>query len=318
MSLLHPSGRCREAFCDRRPSWMNRAAIAIVVIVPLLIRGALASDVTSGPASGTLVLVGGGDRDYAMFRHFVELAGGREARLVIVPTAASSRIDYDYSNHRTARYARDELHMKHVDVVHTHNRETANSAEFVRPIQHADAVWFTGGRQWRLADAYLNTQTETEFRDVLKRGGVIGGSSAGATIQGSFLVRGDTRGSRILIGDHQHGFGFIRNSAIDQHIVPRKREPDLIRILNDPEQKMDRKINRSALLGIGIDEATAIVVKRNEFEVVGRPGGVVLVYDPNRWTSSMTTAERYLTLTPGSRYNLKKRTVIASDTQTSP
>lgn len=288
------------------------SSIAIAILVAFLTADTTsAADVTTGPESGTLVLVGGGDRDNSMFRHFVRLAGGRSARLVIVPTAASSRVNYDYINHRTARYAREELKMKHVVVAHTHNCMAANSVDFVRPIQDADALWFTGGRQWRLADAYLGTLAEKSFRNVLKRGGVIGGSSAGASIQGSFLVRGDTKGSRILIGDHQQGFGFIRNSAIDQHLIPRRRQHDLIRILSDPDQKMDQAINRNALLGIGIDEATAIVVKENEFEVIGRPDGVVLVYDPTRWTSSTADDDRYLTLSPRSRYDLKRRTVIA-------
>lgn len=285
---------------------------AVVLLVAFLTADtAFAADLTTGPESGTLVLVGGGDRDYAMFREFIRLAGGTSVRLVIVPTAASSRQDYDYIHHRTVRYAQEELKMEQVVVTHTHDRATAGRAEFVRPIQDADALWFTGGRQWRLADAYLGTQAEVEFRNVLKRGGVIGGSSAGASIQGSFLVRGDTKGSRILIGDHQQGFGFIRNAAIDQHIVPRRRQHDLIRILSDPDQKMDQTINRSALLGIGIDEATAIVVKANQFEVIGRPDGVVLVYDPTTWTSSTADNDRYLTLSPGSRYDLKRRTVIA-------
>jgi len=63
---------------------------------------------------------------------------------------------------------------------------------FVAPLQNANAVWFGGGRQWRLVDSYKNTKTEIMIGKVLERGGVVGGSSAGATIQGSYLARGDT------------------------------------------------------------------------------------------------------------------------------
>lgn len=287
-------------------------------VVLLLISSFLcASEKTTGPEKGTLVIVGGGDRDSAMFRHFVELAGGKEAKLVVIPTASSVDPDYDYLGHRSAKYAREELAMTNVTVVHSHDRAVTDTTGFVAPIREADAVWFTGGRQWRIADAYLGTLAETEIRNVLRRGGVIGGSSAGASIQGSFLVRGDTKGSRILIGDHQRGFGFIRNSAIDQHVIPRKRQAGLIEVLTDPHQKMDKSINREALLGIGIDEATAIVVRKNEFEVVGRQNGVVLIYDPTRWKSPAPDSDKfltqepgYLTLKPGAKYNMETRVVL--------
>ena len=112
-------------------------------------------------------------------------------------------------------------------------------------------VWFTGGRQWRLADSYLGTKVEEELWALLGRGGVIGGSSAGATIQGSYLARGDTKTNTIMMGDHDEGFGFLKNTAIDQHLLRRNRQFDLIEIIEAwPE-----------LLGIGIDENTAIVVQ---------------------------------------------------------
>src|SRR4030095_8855657 len=79
---------------------------------------------------------------------------------------------------------------KNVAVLHTRDRNVANSTTFVEPLLKARGVWIDGGRQWRLADAYLGTRTQTELQNVLARGGVIGGSSAGATIQGSYMVRG--------------------------------------------------------------------------------------------------------------------------------
>jgi cyanophycinase len=271
---------------------------------------ATAAEVTAGPKTGTLVIVGGGDGDNAMFRHFVKIAGGKNAKLAIIPTAASSKPDYNYAEHRSARYARKELGMPNVTVVHSHDRTVAGTPAFVKPIQEADALWFTGGRQWRIADAYLETLAETEIRNVLERGGVIGGSSAGASIQGSFLVRGDTKSSRILIGDHQRGFGFITNSAIDQHVIPRKRQGGLIEVLTDPNNKMNDGINRPALLGIGIDEGTAIVVRQNKFEVIGKKSGVVLLYNPTLWSASTSDADKYSTLSPGAKYDLEKRIIL--------
>lgn len=83
---------------------------------------------------------------------------------------------------------------------------------------------------------------------------MIGGGSAGATIQGSYLVRGDTRGPLLPMGDHERGFGFLANSAIDQHVLVRNRQFDLVTIVRaHPE-----------LLGLGLDADVGIVVHGGE------------------------------------------------------
>ncbi|MEE2813089.1 MAG: Type 1 glutamine amidotransferase-like domain-containing protein [Verrucomicrobiota bacterium] len=267
-------------------------------------------EVTSGPPKGTLVIVGGNDKDQLCFKKFIKLAGGKKARIVIVTTASSSNRDFDYVNHSQVKMAREKLGLTKVAALHTHDRAKADTKEFVEPLQKADAVWFTGGRQWRLVDAYAGTRTEKTFNEVLARGGVVGGSSAGATIQGTYLMRGDTNGSSILFGDHQHGFAFLRNAAIDQHIIPRFRHLDLIKVLTDPEEKMDKKHNREALLGIGLDEGTGIVVRQNECEVIGKPTGVVLIYDPTRWKTDTKPHAHYQPLWHGARYDLKRRKIL--------
>ena len=182
---------------------------------------------------------------------------------------------------------------KKLTVLHTRDRDVANSDEFVRPIREARGVWFTGGRQWRLADSYLNTLTHRELRALLERGGVIGGSSAGATIQGSYLARGDTKTNTIMMGDHKEGLAFIKNVAIDQHVLRRNRQFDLLEIVEaHPE-----------LLGIGIDEDTAIVVRGNSFDVIGQ--GYVAIYDHNRLVGPRG---KFYLLAPGDRFDLKGKT----------
>ena len=135
------------------------------------------------------------------------------------------------------------------------------------PLKKATGIWFRGGRQWKLADAYLHTLTQKEFNNVLDRGGVIAGTSAGATIQGSFMVRGDTKGNTIMIGDHTEGLDFMHHVAIDQHHLKRNRIFDLIDVIK----------SHPDLLGIGIDESTAIVVQQDLFEVMGV--SYVAIYD---------------------------------------
>lgn len=265
-----------------------------------------------GPERGSLIIMGGGGRDHTfpqVFRRFVELAGGKEARIVVVTTAASSSPDHDYTRSGAVRLA-TKLGVAEATVLHTHDRELADTAEFVEPLTTATGVWFGGGRQWRFVKAYGGTRTEGEFRKVLERGGVIGGSSAGATIQGSFLARGDTSGNTIMIGDVQRGFGYLRNTAIDQHLLARGRERDLLEVLEDPRDRMRPEFDRAALLGIGIDEDVAIVVQGDQFEVIGKENGAVLVYDPRKWTEDMPDAGKWETLRTGERYDLGKREVL--------
>ena len=289
----------------------DRLLLIWVLLLGLTIPGVVAADDTEGPDRGTLLIAGGGGKQgAAIFRKFVELAGGNTARIVIVPTAMSSDPNYDYQNPGVAKFARDKLKLKHVTVLHTHDRREADTREFVRPLKTANGVWFSGGRQWRFADSYLGTRSEKEFHRVLKRGGVIGGSSAGASIQADFLVRGDSRTNRIMIGDHQRGLGFIENCAIDQHVIKRGRQMGLVKVLTDPDGKMLRRFDREDLLGIGIDEDTAIIVRKNTFEVFGKPDAAVLIYDPRKWTAQTADAKKYITLKLGARYDMKKRRVL--------
>ncbi len=281
----------------------------ILLFISLLLLGPGQAQ-TTGPTKGTLVIIGGNDKDRLCFNRFVKLAGGKDARIVVVTTASSSSEKYDYLNGTKIQAMRKTMGLTQFRALHTHDRSVADTEEFVEPLKKADAVWFTGGRQWRLVDAYAGTRTEKAFKELLARDGVIGGSSAGATIQGSFLMRGDTNGSSILLGNHQHGFGFLRNAAIDQHVIPRFRHFDLTKVLTDPEKKMDKSHDRGALLGIGLDEGTGIVVKQNECEVIGKPDGVVLIYNPNRWKPNTPPHQRYQPLWHGARYNLKDRRIL--------
>ena len=173
----------------------------------------------------------------------------------------------------------------------------------MQPLLEARGVWFPGGRQWRLADAYLGTKVHDELWALLGRGGVIGGSSAGATIQGSYLARGDTATNTVMMGDHEVGLGFLRNVAIDQHLLRRNRQFDLLEVITaHPE-----------LLGIGLDENTAIIVQGDEFEVIG--ASYVVVYDAER---QLDSGGQFYFLAPGDRYNLKAREATRPRQSASP
>ena len=285
---------------------MNNRLLVTAIIFCLLPAGQLfsqdapADKTTCGPPKGTLVIAGGGRLSDTIITRFISLAGGEEARIVYVPTAAGAE---SYSDN-----AADFLRSRgagNVTVLHTDSRDTANSNFFTAPLLDATGVWFGGGRQWRLVDSYRGTLTEELFRGVLERGGVIGGSSAGATIQGSFLARGDTENNQIIMGDHQEGFGYISNIAIDQHVLARNRQFDMYGILREHPE----------LLGIGIDENTAVVVQRDTMEVIG--ASYVLVYDGTFWSREGSDLKilpeeqiLFYLLRQGDRYNLRERKIL--------
>ena len=242
-----------------------------------------------GPANGALVLVGGNMQDPAIVERFLDLAGGPDAPVVLIPTAGGAE---SYDETWRGADAFRAAGATHLTVLHTTDRDLADTEAFAEPLRTARGVWFGGGRQWRLADAYLHTEVHEELRGVLARGGVVGGSSAGATILGSYLVRGDTRTNTIMMGDHEDGFGFLRGVGVDQHLLRRNRQFDLLEVIRA----------RPDLLGIGIDEDTAIVVQGDRFEVIGR--SYVAIYDHER---RLDSGGLFYFLSPGDAYDLATR-----------
>ena len=276
---------------------MKRLAFGSILVLGAVVVTAAQS---IGPRAGSLVIVGGAMRDPAILARFFELAGGPDASIVVVPTAGDAA---DYDQYWSGLQAFRESGARNLTLLHTRDRARADSEAFVKPIAAARGLFFTGGRQWRLADAYLNTSTQRELQRLLDRGGVIGGTSAGATILGSFLVRGDTKGNELMIGDHVTGFGFLKNAAIDQHLLRRNRQFDLIEVID----------KHPTLLGIGIDENTAVVVQGDRFDVVGQ--GYVAIYDGK---NVIPPAGRFYFLAPGDRFDLVKREASRASEQYRP
>jgi len=268
--------------------------LSVAVLSPLTPVPAVAQEMQTGapqvgPANGSLVIVGGNLQSPEIYKRFIDLAGGPDAKIVIIPTAGGAPT---YDKYYQALDPWRDDGARNLVLLHTYDRKVADTDEFVAPLKDADAVFFLGGRQWRLVDAYAGTRTETEIRKVLDRGGVVGGSSAGASICGSFLVRGDTGGNQVMMGDHQVGFGYLKNVGIDQHVLRRNRQFDLIEVVQaHPE-----------LLGIGLDENTAIVVRGDNFEVIG--ASYALIYDNH---STVGDGGKFYFLAPGDRYNMATR-----------
>jgi cyanophycinase len=294
---------------------------SILIIIALAITGCndpgnhkkLLSNST-GPENGYLIAAGGNLTDTAVFMRFMELSGGPDKLIIIVSTARTDAeladdLFYEQQDKRFRGYG-----FQNFKFLHTRDREMANSEEFVEPLKNAQGVWFLGGRQWRLVDAYAGTKTLEAFWELLDRGGVIGGSSAGASIQASYLVRGDTKTNTVMMGDHEAGFGFLTNTAIDQHLLAMNRQFDIFEILDV----------HPGMLGLGLDENTAIVVHRNQFEVLGE--SYVAVYDgtfykevrdKDDWNHMVAEIEvlppdsrKFYLLKSGEKYDLYNRRVV--------
>ena len=288
----------------------RRVALAVVLFAACLPAPA-ASAQDYGPTKGTLVIVGGGALEgTGIIERFIQLAGGANARIVVVPTAGGNRNpDGTVRPYKEEDVIADWVRrgVKNVTMLHTHDPKVAGTEAFVARLREATGVWFNGGRQWNIVDSYANTLTYQEFHQVLERGGVIGGSSAGATIQGDYLVRGAVAGAQIMMTpekEHERGFNFLRRSAIDQHINARNRWDDLIPVIQKyPE-----------LLGIGLSEGTAIVVKGDTFEVMGK--WKVAIHDNTR--PYQPWEKPYYVLSAGDVYDMKLRRIEKYGNGTTP
>lgn len=274
----------------------------LTTVALLSTSGMFAQEPEYGPTKGSLVIQGGGsDVGTGIFETFVNRAGGLNAKIVIVPTAGGNR-NPDGS---IKQYAPEKAlanwkkrGLANVWMLHTHDPKVADTEEFAKVLRDAKGVWFEGGRQWNIVDSYAGTLTFREFHKVLEGGGVVGGSSAGATILGDYLVRGAIAGPEIVMTpekEHEHGFSFLRKVAIDQHINTRNRWDDIIPVIKKYPN----------LLGIGLSEGTAIVVDGDRFQVIGK--WKVAVHDNTR--AYQPWEKPYFVLSAGDVYNMKTRVV---------
>jgi cyanophycinase len=273
---------------------IRKTALVLCVFSLPALPGLSADPVVKGPQTGALVIVGGGRVGNDIMTRLFDLGGGRHAPLVVIPTAngAESYPD-DWSGLKMFK----DFGADNITLLHTNDRKVADSDAFVKPLTTARIVWFVGGRQWRLVDSYLHTRTQREVERVLERGGVVAGSSAGASIIADYMVRGARENNYIMMAPgYEQGFGLMTGVAIDQHMLTRNRQDDLEEVVaQHPE-----------LLGIGLDESTAIVVRGQEFEVVG--ASKIAIHDGRAVAGErqQRNGKKYYFMAPGERYDLTK------------
>ena len=259
-------GRAPRRWPSRR-SWLFVASMA-VLMVRVDGRGAQQSATDSSPAGRAgpgsrqrvaLVICGGGGLPESARREFVRLAGGPKARIVVIPTASERR--------RRAGAGLAEFiepwtkrGVASVILLHTRSRAKADEPGFARPLEEATGVWFSGGDQSRVTEVYLGTAVERALHAVLDRGGVIGGTSAGAAIMSRVMITGGQ--AKATVGT---GFGFLPGAVVNQHALRRNRVNRLLGVLADHPD----------LVGVAIDESTALVVSQGRWQVMGKSYVVV-------------------------------------------
>jgi len=276
---------------------------------------------TRGPKKGALFISGGGNKKDSGVKYYSELClpefvelirrerSKKMPKIVVITTAGPTMNSEKSLEHAAVLTLSELVGENNVTTLFTRSREVANSDEFNVPIDKADGVWMIGGQQGLLANAFLNTKTEKALHALLGRGGVIGGTSAGTQIMSSFMTRGMNKGGKtgsiLGDGDHQQGFEFISNSAFDVHVSQRNRLSDLFKLYTvKPGQLTDKNLNPGKLLSIGIDELTLIILKQDQFHVIGE--GYVYVFNPREWINGAKPF--YHILLPGDRYDIHKRT----------
>jgi cyanophycinase len=250
-----------------------------LAFLALLTGGAPAPTVTPSDArpKGSLMIVGGGERSGAMMRRFVELAGGSgRARIAVVPMASEEAAE---SGAETASEL-DSLGAH--TFVFLVDRAQADAPEFVRRLDSATGIWFCGGDQARLTDVIGGTASLRAIQARYQAGAVVGGTSAGAAIMSDSMITGDQTPPGDTTGYYgdeypsierhrievRPGLGFLHGAIVDQHFLKRERHNRLLSAV----------LERPGLVGVGIDESTAIEVSPDgRWHVLGESD--VIVYD---------------------------------------
>lgn len=244
-----------------------------------------AGEQTSAGPHGHLVIIGGGYRDSLLMVKFVELAGGVNSKFLIIPNASGEP-------EQTGKALIKEFESygcKHVEYI-TFNRELANSDSLISACKDLRGIYFSGGDQVRHTNALLGTKFLSLIKELYHKGAVIGGTSAGAAVMSRVMITGEEKINKdkeqifntIMPRNVEtlEGFGFMENVIVDQHFILRKRLNRLISVC----------LENPSLLGIGIDEETAIIVKPdNTFEVMGNR--TVMIIDPTSTGNIKTNPE---------------------------
>jgi cyanophycinase len=223
------------------------------------------------PFKGKLIIIGGGDILDTMYNLFAKEIGGKDQPIVYIPTATDDEPWIQAGQHLVKFTSRG---FTNLTTVHTRDKQKANDPVFIDRLRKAKGVFIGGGDQANIANAFLGTAVHQELFALLNRGGIIMGTSAGATIMGDVMITGwEQRKAPHVQHQYPAGLAFMKNTSIDQHVLVRNRQFDLIPMME----------SNSNLLGMALDEATAAYVQRDSIQVIGR--SYMMIYDHQDWNN---------------------------------
>jgi cyanophycinase len=274
---------------------------------------------TSAPR-GTLLIVGGGTQPQELVKHFVDLAGGPgKARIAILPMATSAAAQAGAEKEAQLDSLGADSFVLNFDRAH------ADDDSLVRKVRTATGIWFPGGDQSLLTAALGGSAVLRAIHERYDAGAVVGGTSAGAAVMSDSMITGNqyypglptavdsssfTRIARRAI-EIVPGLGFVHNAIVDQHFIRRQRENRLISVV----------LERPSLLGVGIDEGTALkVTPDGKWLVLGK--SAVMILDARRARTNAAHAPvlgatdiRMSLLPAGSTYDPRTGETVLPDTR---
>jgi cyanophycinase len=263
--------------------------------------------------AGPVVIIGGAEdkrRDRVILSTFVELAGGAEASIVVISTASS------FGERAAERYTEVFRNLGAGNAVGLcpRTREEANDPELVAAVSRATGVFLTGGNQVRLVSVIGGTRLEDALASAHDRGAVIAGTSAGASAVAAHMVAFGRSGAspKHRMIHLSAGLGLVDRVVVDQHFEQRGRWGRLLAAVALSPR----------LLGIGIDEDTAAVVRADRtLEVIGK--GAVTIVDGSQVTTDahhikghrpmMVSGAIVHALPAGSRFDLRSRQLVLAE-----
>ena len=273
------------------------------------------SQVPEGATRGWIVPIGGAENkenDRHILERFVRVSGGREADIVVIPTASRLR----ETGPRYEQLFR-EMGAARVSAMDFDTRRDCHEAGRLRRLEEASGIFFTGGNQLRLTTLLGGTPVAKLVRNRNAQGVTVGGTSAGASILSEHMIAFGDEGSSMISGSVRlaPGLGLTNRFIIDQHFTQRDRLGRLLTAL---------AYNPFAV-GIGLDEDTAAFIGPDETVEVEGSGGVTVLDAADVTFSSMDSVSegqpvcmlglRLHILVAGSRFNLHTRIADAGSLQ---
>jgi cyanophycinase len=234
------------------------ARTAALIVTAVLVACALPFAQSAPTPKGTLVVVGGGEIPPEILARALSLAGGPSASVAILPQASELA---DAGDTAIAMW-------KGAGAARAVKVDVAKRSAAIQAIEDATLIWFGGGDQNRLTKALARTGLPELIRKRYVEGAIVGGTSAGAAVMSKVMITGDADLLSIRAGKTKtaDGLDLWPGVIVDQHFLKRQREARLISLV----------IDRPELVGVGIDESTAVIVAGRQFEVIGRSSVLVI------------------------------------------